>query len=156
MEDLGHRALVPQRGVRRQAVERRVGARERDGAGAAALARQAEDEREHGDRDVLGRDTDQQAGVRSRPGLERLEQRVRVELVAVGDAPHRQLRRGEHVAGQLDVAAEARGESRERARGERPHRQQVDRLGETGRLTRHGRPQPPVSGFLSSYFLILL
>ena len=40
--------------------------------------------------------------------------------------------------------------------GQRPDRQEVDRLGETGRLTRHGRPQPPLSGFFSSYLRILL
>ena len=53
MEHLGHRALVAQVGVGRQAVERRVGARERDDAGAAALAGEAEDEGEERDRDVL-------------------------------------------------------------------------------------------------------
>ena len=63
---------------------------------------------------------------------------------------------GQHVAGELDVAAQACGERLERTRRQGADRQEIDRLRETGRLTRHGRPQPPLSGFLSSYFRILL
>ena len=60
------------------------------------------------------------------------------------------------MAGELDAAAQAGGEGLERPRGQAPDGQEMDRLGETGRLTLPRAPQAPFSGFLSSYFWILL
>ena len=87
--------------------------------------------------------------------LERLEEGAGVELVAVGDAPGLERGRRQDVDRQLDEARQARGERLQRPRRELGDRLEVDRLGEERGLTRHA-PQPPLSGFFRSYFLILL
>ena len=61
VEHLRHRAVVSQGEVWRQAVERWVGARERNDAGAPPLPREAEDEGEDGNGDIVFRNANEQA-----------------------------------------------------------------------------------------------
>jgi hypothetical protein len=155
VEDLGHDACGAQLGVGGQAVEGGVGPRDGHDARLAALAGEAEDEREERHRDVVPRHPDEQARAPRAQLLQRLEEGTGVELVAVGDAPGLERGRRQDVDRQLDEPRQPSGERLQRPRRELGDRLEVDRLGEERGPTRHA-PQPPLPGFFRSYFLILL